>query len=93
MLFRSALSIGFNQKDQLNPEHLRFTYENDSNFGSFPTISNAMGLANFDKFAEFKGVPKFDKNKGLHGEEEITILKAVKGDGTKYRYEMRFLDI
>jgi hypothetical protein len=31
-------------------------------------------------------------NKLLHGEEELTILKPLKGDGTKYRFEQRFLD-
>jgi len=87
-----ALAIGFNQKDQLNKDHFRFTYENDENFGSFPTIANALSIANFDKFADYKGFPKFDMNKLLHGEEEITILKPVKGDGTKYRYEFKFLD-
>jgi hypothetical protein len=27
-----ALAIGFNQKDQLNKEHYKFTYENDQDF-------------------------------------------------------------
>lgn len=51
-----------------------------------------MSTANFNKFGEFKGFPKFDMNKLLHGEEEITILKPIKGDGTKYRFEFKFLD-
>jgi len=51
-----------------------------------------VSTANFDKFAEFKEFPKFDMNKLLHGEEETTFLKPVKGDGTKYRCERRFLD-
>jgi hypothetical protein len=82
-----ALAIGFNQKDQLNKDHFRFTYENDENFGSFPTIVSAIGAARFDQFGEFKGLPKFDMNKLLHGEEELNILKHIKGDGTKYRFE------
>lgn len=88
-----ALAIGFNQKDQLDKTHFPFTNEMDENFQSFPTIVNALSVAHFDKFADFKGFPKIDMNKLLHGEEEITILKPVKGDGTKYRFEQKFIDI
>ena len=43
-----ALSIGFNQIDPSNRDHFRFTYENDENFGSFPTMS--IGVSRFEKF-------------------------------------------
>ena len=53
---------------------------------------NALGSANFDKFANFKGFPKFDMNKMLHGEEEITVFKPIKYDGTRYKFERKFID-
>ena len=54
---------------------------------------NALATANFDKFANFKGFPKFDMNQMLHGEEEITVFKPIKYDGTRYKFEQKFIDV
>lgn len=40
-----ALSIGFSQ-DPLNKDHFKFTYENDENFTTFPTMPVVLGHRN-----------------------------------------------
>lgn len=34
-----SLAIGFNLHDALKKEHFKFTYENDADFQTFPTIT------------------------------------------------------
>ena len=79
-----ALSIGFNLNDQLNREHFKFTYENDGDFQTFPTIFQAWATKNFAKFASMPGLPKIDPNMMLHGEDKLEMFKPLKPDGSKY---------
>ncbi|TNV76549.1 hypothetical protein FGO68_gene3846 [Halteria grandinella] len=78
-----ALSVGC-QQDPLNKDHLKFTYENDGDFQSFPTMACALGLRTFGDFAKYPGFPKIDLDQVLHGEEEVEIIKPLKADGTVY---------
>ena len=86
-----ALSIGCNQSDPLNRDHFRFTYENDGDFTSFPTLASALGVKNFGDWMSIPGFPKIDLNLTLHGEEENRILKPLTADN-KYICEQRFID-
>lgn len=79
-----ALSIGF-QKDPMNKDHYRFTYENDENFAPFPT--NAMSICHRGPFGEgnydIPGVPAFNPMMLVYGEEEVIFVRPLK-QNTKY---------
>ena len=74
-----ALSIGFS-KDPMDKEQFKFTYENDSDFRTFPT--NALTVCHRGPFSEgnfdVEGIAPFNPMMLLHGEEELTILKPLK---------------
>jgi hypothetical protein len=55
-------------------------------------MSAALGLRDFGDFSRIPTFPDIDLNMVLHGEEEIEIIKPLKGDQTKYICEQRFLD-
>ena len=87
-----ALAIGFNLQDQLNRDHFKFTYENDSEFTVFPTIADAYTVKNFGKFSTTPGFPKIDLNMILHAEDKIEVYKPMKPDGSKYICQQKFTD-
>ena len=74
-----ALAINFNQ-DPLRTEDFRFTYENSSDFQSFPTLGSAMSNAHFEDVLQVEGMPAFDMINGLHGEEDLTVHKPLVPD-------------
>jgi hypothetical protein len=88
-----ALSIGFGS-DPLNKEHLRFTYENDENFGAFPTIPVVIGHK-FKRRGEMFKVSPIDKINPmmvLHGEVNIEMLKPIPTD-TELRVTEKIIDV
>jgi hypothetical protein len=78
----------------MNKEHLRYTYENAENFGSFPTQSlvvshrGPFALGDFD----IPGMPPFNPMQLLHGEETITIERPIEV-GTKYVIQEKIVDL
>jgi hypothetical protein len=87
-----ALSIGA-QADPLKTSDFKFTYENDGDFQSFPTIACAYGVNSFGEFAKYPGFPPIDLDYLLHGEEQIEVFKPLKGgDGTVYLCKQSFKD-
>ena len=74
-----SLGIGFN-RDQLNEEEFKFTYELDDEFTTFPTIA-VLSLKTFvvDMF-QTPGLPYFDIMKLLHGEQIVESYKPIVPD-------------
>lgn len=88
-----ALGIGF-QRDNLNKDHFKYTYENHADFESFPTVP--IVICHRGPFADgdftIPGMPSFNPMMLLHGEESITIEKPVE-PGMTYVVEENIADL
>lgn len=75
------LGIGF-QKDPMNFDHYKFTFENAENFQAFPL--QAVTVAHRTALDKLKppGVPAFDVAKILHLEECVEFFKPLVPDRT-----------
>ena len=85
------LGIGF-QKDPMNKDHYKFTYENAEGFQSFP-VQNVT-VAHRTPLDQLKppGVPDFDVAKILHTEEKVEFFKPLIPERT-YVCQEKFLEI
>lgn len=70
------LGIGF-QKDPMNKDHYKFTYENAEDFQSFPIQSVTVAHRTPLDTLKPPGVPEFDPAKILHLEESVEFLKPL----------------
>ena len=86
-----ALSLGFN-KDPLNREHFKFTYENDENFQAFFTMASVIAHRQSEQIMSIPGFPQFNPMKLLYGEENLEIFKPITAD-MKLRVEERIADL
>ena len=87
-----SFSIGCNEKDPLNKEHFKFTYENDEAFQTFPTMASALGVQDFGDFSRHPDFPEFNLDKLLHAEQSLEILKPLKNDSSRYLCVQKYLD-
>lgn len=71
-----SLGIGFN-RDPLNEEEFRFTYEMDEDYTTFPTIS-VLALKTFvQEMFYTPGLPQFNIMMLLHGEQIVESFKPI----------------
>ena len=71
-----SLAIGFN-RDQLNRDHFKFTYEHEDGFTSFPVLSVSLGHKGMKGLTGCPGLPEFNQMMLLHGEQKIDIIKPI----------------
>ena len=78
----------------MNDKHYKFTYENAEDFGAFPT--QAVVVCHKGPFADgdfdVPGIPKFNPMALLHGEEGLTIYKALQ-PGKTYVVQEKIADL
>mmetsp|Transcript_10839 Transcript_10839/g.12195 ORF Transcript_10839/g.12195 Transcript_10839/m.12195 type:complete len:107 (+) Transcript_10839:2-322(+) len=72
-----ALSIGFN-RDPLNEDHFKFTYELEDDFTSFPTIVVLSLKVCLIEMFDTPGLPQFNILQLLHGEQIIECINPIK---------------
>ena len=76
-----SLGIGFN-RDPLNEEEFKFTYEMDDDFTTFPTIS-VLALKTFVlEMFDTPGFPQFNIMMLLHGEQIVESYKPIAPNST-----------
>ena len=74
-----ALAIGFN-RDPLNEEEFKFTYELDDDYTTFSTMA-VLGITTFGyELLQLPGFPPYDPSSLLHGEQILEIKQPVVPD-------------
>ncbi len=86
-----SLSIGFN-RDPLNKDHFKYTYEKDEDFQGFSTIPTIIAHRKSDENVTIPGFPKFNPMMLLYGEEYVELMKPITPD-VKLVVEERVADI
>ena len=71
-----ALSIGFNE-DGLTKDHFKFTYENEDNFQTFPTLAAVVGERAIMEIVSLLELKNFNPMMILYGEENIEFAKTI----------------
>lgn len=71
-----ALSIGFN-RDPVNEDHFKFTYELEDDFTTFPTIAVLSLKVCLIEMFDTPGLPQFNILQLLHGEQIIECHKPI----------------
>ena len=69
---------------------MKFTYERDSNFQTFPLLP--LACTHRIDLTKFPGLPDFDPTMLVHGEEHITIHGQIKCDQT-YETNEEIIDL
>lgn len=86
-----GISIGFN-KDPLNKDHFKFTYEGDDDFQAFFTMGSVIAHRNSELVLSIPGFPAFNPMMLLYGEENLEIIKPITSE-IKLRVEERIFDV
>eukprot|EP01104_Vermistella_antarctica_P012774 TRINITY_DN375_c1_g2_i1.p1 TRINITY_DN375_c1_g2~~TRINITY_DN375_c1_g2_i1.p1 ORF type:complete len:336 (-),score=70.41 TRINITY_DN375_c1_g2_i1:7-960(-) len=90
--------VTYNKKDALlyavgiGCEELCYTYENDASFAVFPTFPVVLGFkGTSNDVVPFRpsgvtipGIPKFNPNNILHGEQSLTVVRPLPVEGGEF---------
>ena len=78
----------------MNRDNYRYTYENEDDFSSFPTIAVLARFhsPNTNKGLQIPGLNKIEPQMVIHGEESVTFDRPIRPD-TRYMVEARLADI
>lgn len=78
---------------ETNSDHIKFVYENHSEFQIFPSIIGSLDVGElYPNFITIPGCPFFEKERGIHTEQFTEFHRPIKV-GTKLRIRHEIVDL